>query len=48
MVRLSIGFLLFADQVNTQNAKMSRNLGQKHEHMTKYKVVMIVYLYAHS
>ena len=34
-----------ADQVSTQNAKMSR--GQKHENMTKYKVVMIVYLYAH-
>ena len=47
MVRLSIGFLLFADRVSTQNAKMSKNGGQKHENMTKYKVVMIVYLYAH-
>ena len=47
MVRLPIGFLLFADQVNTQNAKMSKNSGQKHEKMSKYKVVMIVYLYAH-
>ena len=26
MVRLSIGFLLLADQVSTQNAKMSKNL----------------------
>ena len=39
--------LLFADQVSTQNAKMSKNGGQKHENMSKYEVVMIVYLYAH-
>ena len=44
---IPIGFSLLADQVSTQNAKMSKNCGQKHENMTKYKVVMIVYLYAH-